>query len=45
MDLIIGDRTVREALEQGVHVQELEQEWQQDLEEYRNRIQPVSLYD
>jgi uncharacterized protein YbbC (DUF1343 family) len=45
MDLIIGDRTVREALEQGVHVQDLEQGWQQDLVEYRQRRQAVLLYD
>lgn len=45
MDLIIGDRTVREALDQGVHVQDLEQGWQQDLVEYRQRRQAVLLYD
>lgn len=45
MDLILGDRTVREALESGVPVQELERSWQRDLETYRQRIQSVLLYD
>lgn len=45
MDLIIGDRKVREALEQGVPIQELELEWQEELEVYRQRCRAVFLYD
>lgn len=45
MDLILGDALLRQALEQGVPIQELEQGWQQDLEEYRQRRQAVLLYD
>lgn len=45
MDLILGDRSIREALEQGVHVQEIEHGWQGGLAEYRQRIQAVLLYD
>ncbi len=45
MDLIIGDMAVREALENGVAIQEIEQGWQEDLREYRQRIDAVLLYD
>ncbi len=45
MDLIIGDRPVREALENGVAIQEIEHEWQDDLEAYRRRCRAVFLYD
>lgn len=45
MDLIIGDRAVREALEQGVPLLDIEQEWQDGLSQYRKRIQAVFLYD
>jgi uncharacterized protein YbbC (DUF1343 family) len=45
MDLIIGDRAVREALENGVSVTELEQNWQVELDEYRQRCRAVLLYD
>ncbi|MGE4403620.1 MAG: exo-beta-N-acetylmuramidase NamZ domain-containing protein [Desulfobulbus sp.] len=45
MDLILGDRSVREALEQGVPLREIEQGWQEGLTEYRQRIQAVFLYD
>jgi len=45
MDLIIGDRQVREALESGVHIEQLEQGWQAELEAYRQRSRRVFLYD
>lgn len=45
MDLIIGDRRVREALEQGVSIQEMEQGWQEELEAYQQRSRAVLLYD
>ncbi|PIE56751.1 MAG: hypothetical protein CSA34_01935 [Desulfobulbus propionicus] len=45
MDLIIGDVNVREALEQGVDLLEIEASWQKDLAAYRERIAPVLLYD
>jgi len=45
MDLIIGDRAVREALEGGAPLVELEQGWQRDLDEYRERCRAVLLYD
>jgi uncharacterized protein YbbC (DUF1343 family) len=45
MDLIIGDRSIREALENGVAIAELEQVWQGELDEYRERRRAVLLYD
>jgi len=45
MDLIIGDRRVREALEQGVPLLEIEHGWQAELEDYRQRCRAVFLYD
>lgn len=45
MDLILGDRRVREALERGVSLLDLEQSWQAELDDYRRRIAAVLLYD
>ena len=45
MDLIIGDRRIREALEQGVPIQELEHGWQEELKAYQQRSRAVFLYD
>lgn len=45
MDLIIGDQGVRKALEMGEDVVQLEYSWQDDLQEYQERIQPVLLYE
>jgi uncharacterized protein YbbC (DUF1343 family) len=45
MDLIIGDQAVRTALEDGQSILDLEQEWQQELEQYRQRCRAVLLYD
>ena len=45
MDLIIGDRTIREALENGAPVIELERGWQAELDDYLKRRRAVLLYD
>ncbi|MDD2463611.1 MAG: DUF1343 domain-containing protein [Desulfobulbus sp.] len=45
LDLILGDQAIREALEQGVPIEDIEQSWQGELGEYRQRIQAVLLYD
>nr|WP_321467552.1 DUF1343 domain-containing protein [uncultured Desulfobulbus sp.] len=45
LDLILGDRSVREALEQGVAILDIERGWQQGLADYRQRIEAVLLYD
>lgn len=45
MDLIIGDRAIREALENGVPIMELERGWQAELDQYRERRRAVLLYD
>lgn len=45
MDLILGDRAVRTALEQGVPIDELERVWEPELAAYRLRSQSVFLYD
>lgn len=45
MDLIIGDRAVREHLEAGTPVVELERGWHQELDEYQQRCRAVLLYD
>lgn len=45
MDLIIGDRAIREALENGVPLMELERGWQAELDDYLKRRRAVLLYD
>ena len=45
MDLIIGDRAIREDLENGVPIMELERGWQAELDQYRERRRAVLLYD
>jgi uncharacterized protein YbbC (DUF1343 family) len=45
MDLILGDSDLRQALEDGVHVDELERQWQMGLNDYQRRRQAVFLYD
>jgi len=44
MDLILGDKTVREKLEDGVPVTELEKEWQDPLNEFNQGRQNYLLY-
>ncbi len=45
MDLLIGDRQVREGLESGIPVADLEAAWQDELADYRRRCSPLFLYD
>ncbi len=45
MDLILGDREVRKALEQGVDIIELEHSWQKELVEFQQRCSAVLLYE
>jgi uncharacterized protein YbbC (DUF1343 family) len=45
MDLIIGDQAIRRNLEIGENILQLERSWQEDLLEYRERIQSVLLYE
>ncbi len=44
MDLIIGDRAIRRALEQFVPILDLEQSWQEELNGFLERRQAVLLY-
>lgn len=45
MDLLIGDRAVRTALEQGVPIDDLEEGWQTDLAQFQERCRAVLLYE
>jgi uncharacterized protein YbbC (DUF1343 family) len=45
LDLILGDSSVREALEQNKDINDLEQAWQPELEAFGDLRQQVSLYD
>jgi uncharacterized protein YbbC (DUF1343 family) len=45
MDLILGDRQLRLALEQGQNVMDLERSWQQDLDAFKNVRREVLLYN
>jgi uncharacterized protein YbbC (DUF1343 family) len=45
MDLILGDRKIREALEQGENVMDLENSWQDDLDDFDKLRQEVFLYN
>jgi len=45
MDLIIGDRQVRQALEQGTSIMALEKSWQNDLDIFEKLRQDVFLYN
>ena len=44
MDLILGDQKLRDTLEQGENLIELEQSWQQELEEFDSLRRSVFLY-
>ncbi|WP_035275791.1 exo-beta-N-acetylmuramidase NamZ family protein [Desulfogranum japonicum] len=44
MDLILGSKAVRKALEEGTPVQELESEWSQELDEFHQKRSAVLLY-
>lgn len=45
LDLILGDQQVRRALEENVDILELENSWQEELDEFRERCRAVFLYD
>jgi uncharacterized protein YbbC (DUF1343 family) len=45
MDLILGDRKIREALEQGENVMDLENSWQDDLDNFNKLRQEEFLYN
>ncbi len=45
MDLILGDRWLREQIEAGVSITELEQQWQAGLDEFMKTRAPYLLYD
>ena len=45
MDLILGDRKIREALEQDENVMDLENSWQDDLDDFDKLRQEVFLYN
>jgi uncharacterized protein YbbC (DUF1343 family) len=44
MDLILGDPILRERIEAGVPIGELEQQWQPELEEFMDMRKPYLLY-
>ncbi|CAK8720179.1 MAG: Uncharacterized conserved protein YbbC, DUF1343 family [Candidatus Electronema aureum] len=44
IDLILGDQSVREALEQGANIVELERSWQEELAAFDERRRVVFLY-
>jgi len=45
MDLILGDKKMRKALEQGESVMGLENSWQDDLDDFNKLRQEVFLYN
>ncbi len=45
MDLILGDRQVRQALEQGENIMDLENSWQNDLDVFEKLRREVFLYN
>jgi uncharacterized protein YbbC (DUF1343 family) len=45
MDLIIGDRQVRQAIEQGQSIMDIEKSWQNDLNDFDKLRQEVFLYN
>ena len=45
MDLILGDRQLRLALEQGQNIMDLERSWQQDLDAFEKVRREVLLYN
>lgn len=44
IDLILGDRAVREAVQQGANIIELEQSWQEELAAFEEQRRTVFLY-
>lgn len=44
IDVILGDSAVREGIEQGVSIREMEREWEGPLERFRRERTPFLLY-
>jgi len=44
LDLILGDDTLREQLAQGTPIVDLEREWQEGLDRFREARRPYLLY-
>ena len=44
MDLIVGDKTLRKGLEEGRDIEELEAEWQPELQEFLVKREKYLLY-
>ena len=45
MDLILGDRSLREQVEAGVPISDLEQRWRPEMEDFIDRRRPYLLYE
>jgi uncharacterized protein YbbC (DUF1343 family) len=45
MDLILGDKRVRQALEQGKDIMAMEKAWQNDLDVFEKLRREVFLYN
>ena len=45
MDLILGDRKVRQNIEQGQNIMDMEKSWQNDLHDFEKLRQDVFLYN
>ena len=45
LDLILGDRQVRLALEQGESIMDIEKSWQNDLDVFKKLREEVFLYN
>ena len=45
MDMILGDRSLREQIEAGVPISELDQQWQPEVEEFIDTRKPYLLYE
>jgi uncharacterized protein YbbC (DUF1343 family) len=44
IDILIGSRTIRENIEKGLPIDDIESGWTQGIKEYRQRRQPILLY-
>ena len=45
MDLILGDKKIREALEKDKSIMDIENSWQDALDDFNNLRQEVFLYN
>ncbi len=44
LDLILGDQKLRNRLEQGLEMDEIEESWQQELEHFKQKRENYLLY-